>query len=95
MAVERISMPKLAESLSRVVGSPVEDETHTEGLFSFTLEWSPDSPHSAPAADGTPLEPLGPSLFTVLQQQLGVKLEPAKVPVDVLVIERAEKPSEN
>src|SRR5258708_8078431 len=70
IVAQRISMAKLAESLSRILESPVVDRTGAPGLFSYTLEWTPDN---TPDADA------GPSLFTVLQQQLGVKLEPAKV----------------
>jgi uncharacterized protein (TIGR03435 family) len=53
------------------------------------LQWTPDSPAGA-ATDGNL-----PSIVTAMQEQLGFKLEPARGPVDVLVIVRAEKPTEN
>jgi uncharacterized protein (TIGR03435 family) len=62
--------------------------TAVKGLCIFTLEWTPDNTH--PPAEA----PSGPSLFMVLQQQLGLKLEP-KESIDVLSIESAERPSEN
>jgi uncharacterized protein (TIGR03435 family) len=59
--------------------------------FDFSLRWTQDEMQpgeSAASADG-------PSLFTALQEQAGVKVESRKVPVDVLVVDRAEMPSEN
>jgi uncharacterized protein (TIGR03435 family) len=53
--------------------------------YDFTLSWVPDQEGDA----------AGPSLFTALQEQLGLKLEPAKVPAKVIVIDRIERPSEN
>jgi uncharacterized protein (TIGR03435 family) len=53
------------------------------------LQWTPDSPAGA-ATDGDL-----PSIFTAMHEQLGLELEPARGPVDVLVIVRAEKPTEN
>jgi uncharacterized protein (TIGR03435 family) len=63
----------------------VVDETGVNGEFDFELTWSPDT---SPDADG-------PSLFTALQEKLGLKLESKKGPVPVIVIERVERPSEN
>jgi uncharacterized protein (TIGR03435 family) len=78
------TMANLAESLSTYVDRPVMDATGLEGSYSYSLEWSPDE--SSAAADN----PL-PSIFVALQEQLGLKLEPEKGPVEFLVIERAEK----
>ena len=70
------------------------NNTGLEGNYDFKLEWTPDPGPSAP--DGQPVEtPLGPSLFSALQQQLGLRLEATKGPVDVLVIDHVDKPSEN
>jgi uncharacterized protein (TIGR03435 family) len=93
---ERVSMAKFAETLSRILRSPVVDRTGTTGVFSFQLEWTPDNA-DAPAPDGTTpdMSNSGPSLYTVLQERLGVKLEAQKVSAEVLVIDRAEKPTEN
>ena len=81
-----IHMSKLAEMLTRNLHAPVIDETAAQGVFTFTLEWSPDN---------AKLDSTLPSLFTAIQETLGLKLEARKVPADVLVIESAEKPEEN
>lgn len=81
-----------------VLDRPVVDQTGLPGRYDFTLTWTPDeSQFSAfgprpnpPADDAAP-----PDLFTAIQQQLGLKLESVKAPVEVLVIDRVEKPSEN
>jgi uncharacterized protein (TIGR03435 family) len=84
----RATMAHLAGNLGGLVlDSKVIDRTGLSGLFEFTLEWTQDAGGAAVAA--------GPSLFTALQEQLGVKLEAAKGPVEILVIDHVEKPSEN
>ncbi len=84
---------------SRVLDRPVVDQTELAGRYDFTLQWTPDENQfggagaRAPApTDGTPAQP---DLFTAVQQQLGLKIETAKAPVDVLAIDHVEKPSEN
>jgi uncharacterized protein (TIGR03435 family) len=95
IVAQRISMTKLAESLSRLLGTSVVDMTDAKGLYTFTLEWTPDSPNRT-GADGSPVPiPAGPSLEEVLASQLGLKLENKKLPIDVVVIDKAEKPPEN
>lgn len=83
---EGAAIDLLARSLSEAVGKPVLDKTGLTGEFRFKLEWTPDTGEAR--ADG-------PSLFTALQEQLGLKLEAAKAPVDQLVIDRIEKPTVN
>jgi uncharacterized protein (TIGR03435 family) len=78
------TMAKLAESLSGYVDRPVTDNTGLEGSYSFWLEWSPDE--SAAAVENSL-----PSIFAAVQEQLGLKLESEKGPVEFLVIERAER----
>jgi len=56
------------------------------------LKWTPDGPQPPTAAD---VLDAPPDIFTAFQQQLGLKLESTKAPVDVLVIDKVEKPSEN
>jgi uncharacterized protein (TIGR03435 family) len=75
----------LASRLSALLGRPVVNVTNDKRRFDFHLKWNPDD---TAASDM-------PSLFTALQEQLGLKLESKKVSVDVLVIDRAELPSEN
>jgi uncharacterized protein (TIGR03435 family) len=95
IVAERVSMAKVAESLTGLLGAPVVDMTDAKGRYSFTLEWTPDAPHT-PGPDGTSAAaPSGPSLEDVLASQLGVKLENRKLAIEVIVIDRAEKPTEN
>ena len=65
--------------------------THILGFYDFTLSWTPDDLKSAAAPD----QPALPSLFTALQEKLGLKLESQKAPVELLVIDSAVRPSEN
>jgi len=91
----------IALMLSQTAGRKVVDKTGLTGRYDITLKYTPDENHRAmfsmpgvppppPPADGS-----GPSLFTALQEQLGLKLEPQKALVEIFVIDRAEKPSEN
>jgi uncharacterized protein (TIGR03435 family) len=89
MTATRASMASLAFTLSRRLRRPVVDLTGLTGLYSFQLDWASDLvPCADAAADG-------PSIFTALQEQLGLKLESTKGQVDTLVVDRAERPSEN
>jgi uncharacterized protein (TIGR03435 family) len=84
--------------LTGQVGGPVSDETGIEGNFDFSMDWSNDNAPGRPADasdDRSAAESVAPSLFTALREQLGLKLEASKGPVEVLVIGHAEKPSEN
>ena len=87
------TMERIASALSRVVssvGMPVVDKTGLAGRFDFSLSWTP-----VEAAPTLPIDPNGPSFFTALQEQLGLKLEPGRAPVGVLTIESAETPTDN
>ena len=91
---ERVSMARFADALARMLGSPVQDKTGLSGEFSFKFDWSPESQHSH--ADGGPAElPSGRSLFTAVQEELGLALNPTKAPIEIIVVDKAEKPSEN
>jgi uncharacterized protein (TIGR03435 family) len=90
LTAKRIDMPRFAAFLSRAVGRPVEDRTHIAGIYSFTLEWMSDDLKNVTAD-----QPALPSLFTAIQEQLGLKLDPRKVPAEILVVDGAERPSEN
>jgi bla regulator protein blaR1 len=82
-----------------VLEKPVLDQTGLSGKWDFTLTWTPDPTQFAGLRNGAappPVDPNGPpDLFAAIQQQLGLKLESTKAPVDVLVIDRVEKPSAN
>jgi bla regulator protein blaR1 len=86
--------------LSDLSGRPVINRTELKDLYDFTLEWSPELMPglTSPGENGQPAaspNTTGPSLFTALQEQLGLKLESSKGPVEVLVIDSVQKPSEN
>ena len=90
------SLTDLAESLSERLQRQVVDRTGLNGGWDFTLTYSQDpsqiSPGVlAPDTPPPPADPEKPSLFTALREQLGVKLDAARGPVEILVIERAER----
>ena len=87
-----VSMAQFADRLSRQVGRPVVDFTGQTGQFDVTLDWRPEGEQ----ADEQDIASDRPALFSALQEQLGLKLEPRKVPLDVLVVDAAQKvPTEN
>ncbi len=90
----RASLAEIANGLASLTGRPVRDETGLKGYYDFKLEWAPERAPSDPGGE-KPADTLGPSLFTALQEQLGLKLESKKGPVEILVIDRAEHPTEN
>lgn len=97
---EGYTINQLALRLSEVLHRPVLDATGTAGKFDFKLEWTPDDmqaklPSGDQRAGGAPDAGVGPSIFAALQEQLGLKLETGKILAAVLVIDSAEKPSEN
>jgi uncharacterized protein (TIGR03435 family) len=94
---EACGMRQLAQKLSEVIHLPVADLTGVEGEFDFQLKWTPDDMQAKPPLGGDKPTDLtnGPSVFAALQEQLGLKLEPRKVATEVLVIDHAEKASEN
>jgi uncharacterized protein (TIGR03435 family) len=95
-----VTMAAFATNLSRTytseLGRNVIDRTGLTGTFDVHLKWTID-PLTVPAAGGAaaPPDPAGPSLFAALQDQLGLRLESAKGPVEVLVVDHVEKPSAN
>lgn len=84
---ENVSMAGFAAKLSllRGIELPVVDQTHMDGVFDITLK----------SAASAMLRPDGPSLFTLLEEQLGLRLVSAKAPMEMLVIEHVNRPSEN
>ena len=97
------NMHELAKHLSDFLGTMVADKTELTGMYDLKLEWQPDASQVAmfeamrvPEGYGAPPpDPLGPSLFAALREQLGLKLESDKGPVETFVIEHIEKPSAN
>lgn len=96
LEADKISTEKLADLIARQAGLPVIDGTGLTGTFTFTLTWSPAEGITPGDVSGTAPESAGPSLFTALREQLGLRLESGKGPVEVLVIDHIDKaPSAN
>jgi uncharacterized protein (TIGR03435 family) len=88
------AMEALARNLVGGVGRIVVDKTGLPGYYDFSLTFTPDTAPTAPGAPAAaPPDPSAPSLFTAMQEQLGLKLEPGRAPVQVLVIDRAQRPT--
>jgi uncharacterized protein (TIGR03435 family) len=99
-------MSQLAQALSERVGRNVIDKTDLKGEYDLSLQWTPEEndalvrsegggPDGRPPGDAAPPPDSGPTLFTALQEQLGLKLESAKGPVLTYTIASIERPSEN
>ena len=95
-------MTLLASMLAQVVRRSVVDRTGLNGGFDFDLRWTPDTLPARPGmpadqpfrVNGVEIDPNGPSIFTALQEQLGLRLESERGPVEVVVIDRVEQPTE-
>jgi uncharacterized protein (TIGR03435 family) len=92
---KRMTMSTLVTLLSRFMGETVVDMTGLTSWYDVKLEWTPDPPQNSRPVNGQPPPPvepaLGPSVFSAIEKQLGLKLERRKGPLDVLVIDHAEK----
>jgi uncharacterized protein (TIGR03435 family) len=105
LTAQGIPIAALASVLKLQLGREVWDQTGLKGKYYITLQWTPDQRPAAmfqgpdggrPGAESAPPpESSAPSLFTAIQEQLGLKLESTKGPVDVIVIDHIERPSEN
>jgi len=104
LTVQALPMVTVARLLSMHLGRTVLDKTGLMGSYDFTLLWTPEEGETAVfngpkdsqvRADSTRPESSGPSIFAAIQEQLGLKLESQKGPVKILVIDHAERPSEN
>jgi uncharacterized protein (TIGR03435 family) len=84
----------LARELAQSQGRVVVNKTSLSGRFDLTLRWTPDDA-PPPVLNGAPDPSAPPGLFTAIQEQLGLKLEPAKGPVGVLVIDKINQPTPN
>jgi uncharacterized protein (TIGR03435 family) len=82
-----LKMITIAEELSKLAGRVVVDKTNLGDRYDFKLQWASE--------DESATDNSGPSLFTAIQEQLGLKLEPAKEPIPVLVIDHVDLPSAN
>jgi bla regulator protein BlaR1 len=94
-----VHMLPFANELSQMLGRTVIDKTGLTGRYDFTLQWTPEpgvfgGPQDGPDAPPAP-DPNGPSIFTAIREDLGLRLQSAKGPVEIIVIDRAEKPDAN
>jgi len=93
---QRSGMNTLASQLGQQLGRFVSNETGLQGDFDFHAEWTPAPGENIGGGDAPPPAGAdGPSLFTALRDQLGLELKSAKGPVEVLVVDHAEKPDAN
>jgi uncharacterized protein (TIGR03435 family) len=94
-----ISIQQLPSTLSPLLGRTVIDQTGLKGTYDVTLRWTPDGAQLAGPQPGAPTPTVtdsgGPSIFAALQEQLGLKLESTKGPVEILMIDHVHRPDEN
>ncbi|HEY3827229.1 MAG TPA: TIGR03435 family protein [Bryobacteraceae bacterium] len=98
ITLERGQLARMTQLLSTTLGRPVVDRTGLTGLYDLSLQWD-----DAPGRDGVlpgldaavAADPEHGSIFTAIQEQLGLRLEPQRAEVEVIVIDRIEKPSAN
>jgi len=99
LTAQGLDLSSVAKLLSEQLGLMVHDETGLAGKYDFTLQWSPDrgaaDAGQPPPDNSASTESAGTSVFTAIREQLGLKLESRKAPVEVLVIDHVEAPSEN
>lgn len=89
LSADNCRVGNLVDVLRNAAGRIMLDHTGLTGVYEFSLHWTPDNtPVDSPAAGG-------PSIFTAVQEQLGLKLESGTAPLDVLVIDSAQRPSPN
>ncbi len=91
-------MDYFAWRLGALLDRPVVDQTKLKGGYDFELAYTRDPPLGLPEGallNGQPVDVSGPNIFSALKQQLGLKLEPRKGPVEVIVIDHAEKAGDN
>jgi uncharacterized protein (TIGR03435 family) len=93
LTAQAVAIPGLANFLAQQLHKQVHDKTGLTGKYDIELKWQPDEmPAESHEATGGEVRP---SLFTALQEQLGLKLDAVKGPVDTIVVDHVELPSEN
>jgi uncharacterized protein (TIGR03435 family) len=103
LTAQAVPMTSLTNMLSQQLHRTVLDKTGLTGKYDLELNWTPDQgadpmfkgPEGSPQRGDAAPDSSGPSIFTALQEQLGLKLQSAKGPVETLVIDHVEMPSEN
>jgi uncharacterized protein (TIGR03435 family) len=102
LTAQAVPIARLVRNLTQMLGHPVLDKTELKGVYDFKLQFTPDDrlQSTSPLAPNArlpepPADSNAPSLFDALQEQLGLKLESEKGPVEVIVIDHVERPSGN
>jgi uncharacterized protein (TIGR03435 family) len=97
LRITNATMTEFARVLmASILDRPAVDQTGLGSTrYDFALKWTPDASEARPGAEPAASSADAPDLFTAFQEQLGLKLESTKAPVDVLVIDRVERPSDN
>jgi uncharacterized protein (TIGR03435 family) len=95
-----VPLSEVVVALGQQLQRPIVDKTGLTGLYDIKLQWTPDpiagGPSKAPDEEAARrVDPNGVSIFTAIEEQLGLRLESSKGPVEVLVIDSVQKPSEN
>jgi uncharacterized protein (TIGR03435 family) len=90
-----LPLTSIVLAISRAIGRPVIDKTGLAGRFNFKLDWVAQIGEPGFVANPGAPEPVGPSIFTAVKEQLGLRLEATKGPMEVMVVEKVERPSEN
>jgi uncharacterized protein (TIGR03435 family) len=97
MLLGSVPMSRFADVLAPFAGRLVIDRTELAGTYNLQLSWTPPGRIQGPAPAGAPplppADPNGASLFTAIQEQLGLKLDPSRAPVGVVVIDSVDRPS--
>ena len=90
-------MAQILQGLSDATGRTVVNRTELTGSFDLDLHWTPDQIPQKPTGtpEPSPTDASGPSIFTAVQEQLGLKLESTKGSADVLVIDHVDQPTPN
>jgi uncharacterized protein (TIGR03435 family) len=94
LTAQSVPISNLISMLTQITGRTVLDKTGLAGNYDISLKWTPDD-GPPPMLNGEPDPNAPPNIFTAIQEQLGLKLEPGKGPVEGLVIDHIERPSEN
>jgi len=100
LTAQAVSIATLVRQFRAYLDRPIVDKTELAGKYDFTLTWSPDNqalPGNVPSGQPTLAlpDPGGATLFTAIQEQRGLKLESGKAPIEIIVIDHVERPSEN
>jgi uncharacterized protein (TIGR03435 family) len=94
-ALRGMTIQQFADGLVSVVGGVVVDRTNLPGIYDIDLRWTPEFERQAGDPAAAPIATDAPNIFTAIQEQLGLKLEPGRVPTEVLVVDSVERPTEN